>query len=112
MTHQPFWLRSTDVVCNRSNYAASEAHALAVTPMLKLLVLTTLQIKNMEALMDNQAAWDALSRREQQEKEGVLRQESECACVLHACKHVGQDSLGNLCLLVCVNLTYYRPMCA
>lgn len=34
------------------------------------------QIKNMEALMDNQAAWDALSRREQQEKEGVLRQES------------------------------------
>lgn len=85
---------------------------LAVTPMLKLLVLTTLQIKDMEALMDNQAAWGALSRREQQEKEGVLRQESECACMLHAGKHVGQDSLGNFCLLVFVNLTNYRPMCA
>ena len=62
----------------------------AVMPMLSLLVLNALQIKDMEALMDNKAAWDALSRREQQEKEGVLRQESECACTLHVCKHVGQ----------------------
>lgn len=50
---------------------------LAVMPMLSLSVLTALQIKDMEALMDNKAAWDALPRREQQEKEGMLRQESE-----------------------------------
>ncbi len=49
----------------------------AVMPMLSLLVLNALQIKDMEALMDDKAAWDALSRREQQEKEGALRQESE-----------------------------------
>ena len=49
----------------------------AVLPMLSLVVLNALQIKDMEALMDNKAAWDALSRREQQEKEGALRQESE-----------------------------------
>ena len=72
---------------------------LAVMPMLSLLVLIALQIKDMEALMDNKAAWDALSRREQQEKEGVLRQESECACTLHVSKHVGQNAVGVLCLL-------------
>ncbi len=50
---------------------------LAVMPILNLLLVNALQIKDMESLMDNKAAWDALSRREQQEKESVLRHESE-----------------------------------
>ena len=35
------------------------------------------QVRDLEALMDDKAAWDRLSKREQQEKENVLRQESE-----------------------------------
>lgn len=84
---------------------------LAVMPMLSSLVLNALQIKDMEALMDNKAAWDALSRREQQEKESVQRQESESPRALHVCKHVGQDGLAIFCLLAFVSLTYHRPMC-
>ncbi len=67
---------------------------LAVMPILNLLLVNALQIKDMESLMDNKAAWDALSRREQQEKESVLRHESEYSCTLHVCKHVGLNALG------------------
>ena len=37
------------------------------------------QVRELEDLMANQAAWEALPKREQQEKESVLRQESESA---------------------------------
>ena len=36
-----------------------------------------LQVRELEDLMANEAAWEALPKREQQEKESVLRQESE-----------------------------------
>lgn len=35
------------------------------------------EVRDLEALMENKAAWQALPKREQQEKESVLRQESE-----------------------------------
>lgn len=39
-----------------------------------------MQVRELEDLMANQAAWETLSKREQQEKETVLRQESESPC--------------------------------
>ena len=43
------------------------------------------EVRDLEALMDNKAAWQALPKREQQEKESVLRQESEylAPCVVY-----------------------------
>lgn len=35
------------------------------------------QVRDLEVLMEDKTAWDALSKREQQEKEAVLRQESQ-----------------------------------
>jgi len=35
------------------------------------------QVRDLEALMENKTAWDALPKREQQEKESALRQESK-----------------------------------
>ena len=40
------------------------------------------QVRELESLMDNKAAWDALPKREQQEKESELRQQSESAATV------------------------------
>lgn len=36
-----------------------------------------MQLRELESLMDDKVAWDALSRRDQQEKEAELRQQSK-----------------------------------
>lgn len=55
------------------------------------------QVRDLEALMDDKAAWDALSQREQQEKESVLRQESgsQRSWAINSAKH-SRAYLGTL----------------
>ena len=39
------------------------------------------QVRELEALMEDAVAWGALPKREQQEKEQVLRHESQCSVI-------------------------------